>query len=105
MWSWVGISGMGLLWTAGTVASGANSEHWYVLSFVWCSLYFVGYVMNGILLSPEWFWAAGVLAGSLAAAFLAGQGFYWIPGWAIGVTFVLAGLLGRRNARRPAVGE
>jgi hypothetical protein len=100
LYCWSGIAAMGLLWTAGMVASGALAEHWYVLLFVWCSLYFVGYIMNGVLLSREWFWAAGVLLASLIAAFLAGPGFYWLPGIWIGGTLLLAGLLGRRNARR-----
>jgi hypothetical protein len=82
---WTSITAMGLLW--------------YVLSFAWCSLYFVGYVMNGVLLSREWFWAAGVMLASLITALLAGPDFYWLPGLWIGGTGLLAGLLGRRNAR------
>lgn len=100
MWCWIGITGMGLLWTAGLGISGMFASHWYVLSFAWGSLYFVGYVVNGVLLSNEWLWAAAVLLASLIAAFLAGPNFYWLPGVWIGGTFLLAGLLGRRNARR-----
>jgi hypothetical protein len=95
---WISISAMGLLWTGGLIVSGKIAGHWYVLQFVWGSLYFVGYVMNGILLSREWFWAAGVMLASLIAAFLAGPDFYWLPGFWISGTMILAGLLGRRNA-------
>jgi hypothetical protein len=97
---WTGIAGMGLLWTAGLGVSGLLASHWYLLGFIWGSLYFVGYLVNGVLLSGEWLWAAAVLLASLITAFLAGPGFYWLPGLWIGGTFVLAGLLGRRNARR-----
>jgi len=100
---WLSITVIGLLWTAGMVISGAIADHWYVLSFLWCSLYFVGYIMNGVLISKEWFWAAAVQLASLIAAFLAGPNFYWLPGLWIGGTFLLAGLLGRRNAQRHAV--
>jgi hypothetical protein len=100
---WISITAMGLLWTVGMGISGAIADHWYVLSFLWCSLYFVGYIMNGVLLSKEWFWAAGVLLTSIIAAFLAGPDFYWLPGLWIGGTFLLAGLLGRRNALRQIV--
>jgi hypothetical protein len=96
---WISITAMGMLWTAGLGISGNMASHWYVLSFLWCSLYFVGYVMNGVLLSKEWFWAAGVMLASLIIAFLAGPDFYWLPGLWIGGTGILAGLLGRRNAR------
>lgn len=103
MLCWSSITAMGLLWTAGMTISGMVADHWYVLSFLWCSLYFVGYVMNGVLISNEWFWAAGVMLASLIAAFAAGPSFYWLPGLWIGGTFLLAGVLGRRNAlRQPA---
>jgi predicted transcriptional regulator len=55
--------------------------------------------MNAVLLSKEWFWAAE----ALLAGFLAGPD-YWLPGIGIGVTFLLAGVLGRRNARHQALG-
>src|SRR5271157_561758 len=100
---WLSIAGMGLLWTAGLGISGAMAGHWSSLCLVWGSLYFVGYVMNGVLLSREWLWAAAVLLASIMAVFLAGPDFYWLPGLWIGGTFVLAGLLGRRNARRQNV--
>jgi hypothetical protein len=100
---WISITAMGLLWTAAMVVSGAIADHWYVLSFLWCSLSFVGYVMNGVLISKEWFWAAGVLLASMIAAYLAGPDFYWLPGLWIGGTFLLAGILGRRNALRQTV--
>jgi hypothetical protein len=59
--------------------------------------------MNGVLLSGEWFWAAAVMLASLIAAFLAGfltrnPTFYWLAGYAVPVTYLLAGILGRRNA-------
>jgi hypothetical protein len=100
MFCWFGIATIGLLWTAGLSISGMMASHWYVLLFVWGSLHFVGYVMNGVLLSSEWFWAAAILLASLIAAVLAGPDFYWLAGVWIGGTQVLAGLLGRRNARR-----
>lgn len=103
LWCWIGIVGMGLLWTAAVGISGMLANHWYILSFVWGSLLFVGYIMNGVLVSREWLWAAAVLLASLVAAFLAGPDFYWLPGMWIGGTFLLAGLLGRRNARRQIV--
>ncbi|MEP6716780.1 MAG: hypothetical protein ABJC09_14510 [Terriglobia bacterium] len=96
---WLTIGCMGLLWTAGMVISGQIADHWGVLAFVWGTLYVVGYVMNGILVSREWFWAAGVMLASIVAAFLAGPRYYWLPGVWIGGTFLLGGLLGRRNAR------
>ena len=79
----------------------------YVLIFAWCSLLIVGYVMNGVLLSREWFWAAAVMLASLIAAFLAGfltrnPTFYWFAGYGIPVAILLAGVLGRRNARSDA---
>jgi hypothetical protein len=97
---WAGIVGIGLLWTAALVVSGLIAEHWYLVVFVWASLQFVGYVMNGALLSAEWFWAAGVMFISLIVAVVAGPVMYWLPGFWIGGTLVLAGLLGRRSARR-----
>jgi hypothetical protein len=107
MWCWISISGMGMLWTAGLIAAGMISSHGYLLIFAWCSLLFVGYIMNGVLLSREWYWAAGVLLAALVAAFLAGfllkqPDFYWFAGYAIPVTYLLAGVLGRRNARSNA---
>jgi hypothetical protein len=96
---WFGIATIGLLWTAGLGISGMMASHWYVLLFVWGSLHFIGYVMNGVLLSSEWLWAAAILLVALMAAFLAGPDFYWLAGVWIGGTQVLAGLLGRRNAR------
>jgi hypothetical protein len=100
MYCWAATTGMGLLWTAALIGSGIIVGRWYLLMFVWGSLYFIGYVVNGVLLSREWFWAAAVLLASLIAAFLAGPRFYWLPGFWIGGTFVLAGVLGRRNVRR-----
>jgi hypothetical protein len=102
MLCWMSIVAMGMLWSAGLAISGMLAQHWYVLFFVWGSLYFVGYVMNGVLVSAEWYWAAGVLLVSLIAAFAAGPRFYWLAGVWVGGTLVLAGLLGRRNARRLA---
>jgi hypothetical protein len=106
MWCWISVSGMGLLWTAAMVVSGLITTHGYLLVFAWCSLLCVGYVMNGVLLSREWFWSAAVLLASLIVAFLAGfvtgqSDFYWFAGYGIPVTFLLAGVLGRRNALRP----
>lgn len=97
---WLSISGVGILWSAGLGFSGALAGHWYLLVFIWGSLYFVGYMMNGVLLSVEWFWAAAAMLASLIAAFAAGPRFYWLPGFWIGGTHILAGMLGRRNARR-----
>jgi hypothetical protein len=107
MWCWISVSVMGLLWTAGLIVSGLITSHGYLLIFAWCSLLCVGYVMNGVLLSKEWFWAAGVMLASIIAAFLAGYltkqpDFYWFAGYAIPVTYLLAGILGRRNARSNA---
>jgi hypothetical protein len=102
---WLSITLIGLLWTAGLGISGMMASHWYVLAFSWGGLYFVGYMMNGALISNEWFWAAGVMLASLIAAFLAGPGFYWLPGLWVGGTFLLAGLLGRRNVRRQMAQE
>jgi hypothetical protein len=56
-----------------------DEHHPDVLSFLWTSGYFIGFVMNGVLLSSEWFWAAGVLFASIVTAFLAGPDFYWLP--------------------------
>jgi hypothetical protein len=97
---WVSITAIGLLWSEGLGISGLINSHWYVLSFLWGSIYFIGYVMNGVLISSEWFWAAGVLLASLVAAFLAGPDFYWLPSIWIPGTFLLAGFLGWRNVRR-----
>jgi len=95
LWCWVAITAMGFLWTAGMIYT--NAGHWYLISFIWSTLYIVGYVMNGVLLSKEWFWAAGTLLVAVVAGFLAGPDYYWLPGLGIGVTFLLAGVLGRRN--------
>lgn len=107
-WCWMAIYGMGMLWTAGLIISGVITRQGPLLILVWCTLLVVGYVMNGALLSREWFWAAGVLLASLVAAFLIAffvdqPVFYWLPGYWIPGTFLLAGLLGRRNAQRQAV--
>src|SRR5271156_4509846 len=87
MFCWGAIVGMGFLWTAALIVSGEISSRWYLLLFVWGSLYVIGYVMNGVLLSREWFWAAAVMLASLIAALLAGPRFYWLPGFWIGGTF------------------
>lgn len=96
---WVSITLVGLLWSEGLGISGLINSHWYVLSFLWGSVYFIGYIMNGVLVSIEWFWAAGVLMASLIVAFLAGPNLYWLPSMWIPGTFLLAGLLGWRNVR------
>jgi hypothetical protein len=108
MCCWISVSAMGMLWTAGLIVSGLIASHGYLLMFAWCSLLCVGYAMNGVLLSREWFWAAAVMFASLIAAFLAGYineqpDFYWFAGYGIPVAVLLAGVLGRRNARRPVV--
>jgi hypothetical protein len=108
MWCWLSICAMGMVWTAILIISGLIARHGYLLIFAWCSLLVVGYVMNGVLLSKEWFWAAGVLLASIIAAFLAGflngdPTFYWFAGWAVPVTFLIAGVMGRRNARNRIV--
>jgi hypothetical protein len=97
---WVSVTVVGCLWTAALIVSGEMAAHWYLVVFVWASLYVVGFVMNGVLLSGEWFWAAGIMLASLIAALLAGPNFYWLPGFSIGGTMILAGLMGRQNARR-----
>lgn len=97
---WGGIMLVGLLWSEGLGISGLIDSHWYVLSFLWGSVYFIGYVMNGVLVSSEWFWAAGLLMASLIVAFLAGPNLYWLPSLWIPGTFLLAGFLGWRNVRR-----
>jgi hypothetical protein len=108
MWCWISVSVMGMLWTAGLIVSGLISSHGYLLIFAWCSLLCVGSVMNGVLLSKEWFSAAAVMLASLMAAFLGGfltaqPDFYWFAGYGIPVAFLVAGILGRRNARRRIV--
>jgi hypothetical protein len=100
MCCWASIAVVGCLWTAALIVSGQIAEHWYLVVFVWASLYIVGFTMNGVLLSREWFWAAGVMLISLVIALIAGPNFYWLPGFWIGGTLILAGLLGRQNARR-----
>jgi hypothetical protein len=103
MFLWLSITVIGLLWTAWLITSGLAVEHWYLIPFAWCPLNFVGYVMNGVLVSNEWFWAAGALLASLTIAFAAGANFYWLPAVWIPGTLVLAGLMGYRNARRQIV--
>jgi hypothetical protein len=100
---WCSLTVIGLLWTAGLGISGMMASHWYLLFLIWGSLYFVGYVMNGVLLSDEWLWAAGILLASIIAVFLAGTAYYWLLGLWMGGTMVLAGLMGRRNAHRQVV--
>ncbi len=99
MYLWVSITLVGLLWSEGLGIFGLINSHWYVLSFLWGSIYFIGYMMNGVLVSREWFWAAGVLLASVVAAFLAGPNLYWVPTTWIPGTFLLAGFLGWRNVR------
>ena len=104
-WCWMSIYGMGMLWTAGLIISGVIARQGPLLILVWCTLLVVGYVINGALVSREWFWAAGALLASLIAALLIGflkdqPSFYWLPAYWIPGTFLLAGLLGRRNAQR-----
>ena len=100
MYCWLSIIVVGCLWTAALIVSGEVDTRWYLIVFVWASLYVVGFVMNAVLLSREWFWAAGIMLASLIAALLAGPDFYWLPGFWMGGTLILAGLLGRRNAHR-----
>ena len=100
MLCWMSITVIAMLWTVGMVTSGLIQHNWQVLMFLWGSLYCVGYVINGVLLSREWLWVAGALLASLVAAFLAGPDLYWLPGFWIGGTLVMAGLMGRRNALR-----
>jgi hypothetical protein len=71
MWCWISVSAMGLLWTAGQIVPGLIASHGYLLTFAWYSLLCVGYVMNGVLVSKEWFWSAAVLFASIVAAFVA----------------------------------
>jgi len=97
---WSSITLIGLLWSEGLGLLGLINSDWYVLSFLWSSLYFIGFIMNGILISSEWFWAAGVLLASVIAAFLGGPHLYWLPSMWIPGTFLLAGFLGWWNARR-----
>jgi hypothetical protein len=103
MCCWAGIMVIGGLWTAALIVSGEMAAHWYLVVFLWASLYVVGFVMNGALLSREWFWAAGIMLASLVVALLAGPNFYWLPGFWIGGALILAGLLGRLNARRQLI--
>ena len=100
---WVSIAVVGCLWTAALIVSGEMAARWYLVVFVWASLYVVGFVMNAVLLSREWFWAAGIMLASLVTALIAGPDFYWLPGFWIGGTLILAGLLGRQNAHRHLV--
>jgi hypothetical protein len=96
---WCSLTLIGMLWTAGLGISGVIASHWYVLFLIWGSIYFVGYVMNGVLISNEWLWAAGLLLASLIAVFFAGPASYWLVGLWMGGTMVFAGLMGRRNAQ------
>lgn len=100
---WGSIGAIGLLWTAAMVMTGVTSGHWYVLLFVWASLHFVGYIINGILISREWFWVAGLMLAWMIATFLSGflgsPDSYWLVGWSIPATYLMAGILGWRNAR------
>jgi hypothetical protein len=100
MYLWLSIILIGLLWSEGLGLLGLINSHWYVLSFLWGSIYFIGFIMNGVLISSEWFWAAAVLLASVVAAFLAGPDVYWLPSIWIPGTFLLAGFLGWRNVRR-----
>lgn len=100
MCCWGAIVVVGCLWTAALIVTGEMAAHWYLVVFLWASLYVIGFVMNGVLISDEWFWAAGIMLVSLVAGLLAGPNFYWLPGFCIGGTLILAGLLGRYNARR-----
>jgi hypothetical protein len=100
---WIGIAVVGFLWTAALIVSGEMAAHWYLVVFVWASLYVVGFVMNAVMLSREWFWAAGIMLASLIIALIGGPNFYWLPGFWMGGTLILAGLLGRQNARRQLV--
>jgi hypothetical protein len=100
MYLWLSIILIGLLWSEGLGLLGLINSHWYVLSFLWGSIYFIGFIMNGVLISSEWFWAAAVLLASVVAAFLAGPDLYWLPSMWIPGTFLLAGFLGWRNVRR-----
>jgi len=104
---WLSIGAIGLLWTAAMMMTGAMSGHWYVLLFVWASLHVVGFVINGILLSREWLWVAGLMLAWMIATFLAGflggADFYWLVGWSIPATYLMAGILGWRNARLHSV--
>jgi hypothetical protein len=102
---WLSITLIGMLWSAGLAIAGIAASHWYLFPLVWCSLYFIGYMMNGVLLSNEWFWAAAVMLASMIAAYVAGPNFYWLPGAWIGGTFLLAGWFGRRNVRRQMAEE
>jgi len=95
---WCSLTVIGILWTAGLGISGMMASHWYLLFLIWGSIYFVGYVMNGVLISDEWLWAAGLLLASLIAVFFAGPAFYWLIGLWMGGTMVLAGLMGLLNS-------
>jgi hypothetical protein len=61
LYLWLSILLVGLLWSEGLGLLGLINSHWYVLSFLWSSVYFIGFIMNGVLISSEWFWAAVVL--------------------------------------------
>ena len=97
---WLSIVLMGMLWNAALIINGAIRTQWGLLGLVWGSLYFVGFVVNSMIISPEWWSAAAVELVSIIVAFIAGPGYYWIPGVSVGVACVLAGVLGRRNAER-----
>ena len=95
---WIAISAIGFLWSAGLAITGMLHDHWNLLPLLWSSLCFIGYIVNGVLLSKEWLWAAGVLFASIVAVFLAGPSWYWAAGLWLGLTYVIAGFFGRRNA-------
>lgn len=97
---WMSITAMGLFGMAWLIATGMIAGHWYLIPFLWCSLSFVGYVMNGILLSREWFWAGGALLTSMVATGAAGVNYYWLCAVWIPGTLLLAGLMGYRNSGR-----
>ena len=99
---WCGITAIGFLWTAALVASKAlNSSHWYILCFIWASLYFIGYIINGVLISR------GVAVGLqrsccclIIVIYLAGPAFSWLLGLWMGGTMIFAGLMGRHKEHR-----
>lgn len=98
---WCGITAIGFLWTAALVASKTLiSSHWYILCFIWASLYFIGYIINGVLISAEWLWAAAALLLSIIVIYLAGPAFSWLLGLWMGGTMIFAGLMGRYREHR-----
>ena len=103
MYLWLSITLIGLLWSEGLGVLGLINSHWYVLSFLWSSIYFIGFIMNGVLISSEWFWAAAVLLASVVAAFLAGPDLYWLPE-RMDPRHVSSGRIARVAERPPARG-